>query len=350
VDVSFRGRAGVGLGVSLGAVVLLFSGVLDSLAPTPRGLILVAAGVTLLGVVLPLQLRTRALLKHGAKVQGTVVDVEEDTGRGYDNLPSRTYHPVVEFTTADGRTVTFTSGLGFSGRQPRIGSAVPVRYHHDDPEQAQIDRAYIWMVPAAPPLLVGLGLLVAAVVAYTDEPQVAPAAEESQVTPAAEESQVTPAAEESQVTPTVVDSPDDSVTEEPVPIEPQPAKVATGRIGDTLTVTDRTGKAQLEIAVTRVAFSTGHQATRYYMGVHVKAHALADEQHLIIAALVDGHYYDELALVSSAGFQPMLGVDELSLHQGQRVAGWLELDVPSRHGQLVLRDETLQHKVAVWTY
>ena len=326
MDVSFRGRAGVGLIVSLGAVVLLFSGVLDSLAPTTRGLILVAAGVTLLGVVLPLQLRTRALLKHGVKVQGTVVDVEEDTGRGYDNLPSRTYHPVVEFTTADGRTVTFTSGLGF-GRQPRISSAVPVRYHQDDPEQAEVDRAFLWMVPSAPPLLAGLGLLVAAVVAFTDEPQVAPAAEESQVAP------------------TVVDSPDDSVTEKPVPIEPPPAKVATGRIGDTLTVTDRTGKAQLEITVTRVEFSSR------WMGVHVEAHALADDQHLSLAALVDGHYYDELAMgVSSAGLQPMLGLDELSLNQGQRVAGWLELAVPSRHGQLVLRDETLQHKVAVWTY
>ena len=326
MDVSFRGRAGVGLAVSLGAVVLLLSGVLDSLAPTTRGLILVAAGVTLLGVVLPLQLRTRALLKHGVKVQGTVVGVEEDTGRGSDNLPSRTYHPVVEFTTADGRTVTFTSGLGFSGRQPRIGSAVPVRYHHDDPEQAQIDRAYSWMVPAAPPLLAGVGLLVAAVVAVTDEPRVAPAAEQAQATP------------------TVVDSPEASVTEEPVPIEPPPAKVATGRIGDTLTVTDQTGTAQLEITVTRVGFSSG------FMGVHVEAHALADDQHLILAALVDGHYYDELVMGSSAGFQPMLGLDELSLNQGQRVAGWLELVVPSRHGQLVLRDVTLQHKVAVWTY
>lgn len=335
MTVTFRGRAAVGLGVSLGAVILLFSGVVDSLAPTTRGLILVAAGVTLLGVVLPLQLRTRTLLEHGVKVQGTVVGAEEETGRGSDNLPYRTYHPVVRFTTTDGRTVTFTSGLGFSVRQPRIGSAVPVRYHQDDPERAEIDRAYLWMVPAAPPLLAGVGLLVAAVVAFTDEPWVAPAAEESQV---------------AQVAPTVVDSPDDSVTEEPVPIEPPPAKVATGRIGDTLTVTDQTGKAQLEITVTRVAFSTDHQATRYYMGVHVEAHALADEQHLILAALVDGHYYDELALVSSAGLEPMLGLDELSLHQGQRVAGWLELDVPSRHGQLVLRDETLQHKVAVWTY
>src|SRR5215217_6193913 len=139
------------------------------------------------GVALPLQLRTRALLKHGVKVQGTVVDVEEETSRR-----STTYHPVVRFTTADGRTVSFTSGMGFSVRQPRIGSAVPVRYRQDDPEQAEIERAYIWMAPAAPSLLVGVGLLVAAVNVYTDEPQVAPAAEESQVAPVAEESQVAP--------------------------------------------------------------------------------------------------------------------------------------------------------------
>ena len=197
--------------------------VLDSLAPTSRALILAAAGVTLLGVVLPLQLRTRTLLKHGAKVQGTVVGAEEKTGRGSDNLPYRTYHPVVRFTTTDGRTVTFTSGLGFSVRQPRIGSAVPVRYRQDDPEQAEIERAYIWMLPAAPSLLVGVGLLVAAVNVYTDEPQVAPAAEESQVAPATEESQVAPP---------VVDSPDDSGTGEPVPVGPparwRPAGSATG--------------------------------------------------------------------------------------------------------------------------
>jgi hypothetical protein len=167
VAVTFRGRAAVGFAVSLGAVVLLFSGVLDSLAPTPRGLILAAAGVTLLGVVLPLQLRTRTLLKHGVQVQGTVVDTKKDTARS-GNLRSRTYHPVVEFTTADGRTVTFTSGLGF-GRQPEIGGAVPVRYHHDDPERAEIDRAHIWMLPAAPPLLVGVGLLVAGVVVYLQD-------------------------------------------------------------------------------------------------------------------------------------------------------------------------------------
>lgn len=343
MTVTFRGRAAVGGAVSLGAVALLFSGVLDSLAPTSRGLILAVAGVTLLGVVLPLQLRTRTLLKHGVKVQGTVVDVEEETAHGHNNIPSTTYHPVVRFTTADGRTVTFTSGMGFSVRQPRIGSAVPVRYRQDDPEQAEIERAYIWMAPAAPSLVVGVGLLVAAVVAFTDEPQVAPAAEESQVASAAEEPQVAPP---------VVDSPDDSVTGEPVPVGP-PAKVATGRIGDRLTVVDHSGRAQLEITVTPLKFSRGDQVLQpehgWHMGVHVEAHALADAQDLFIGALVGGREYSDLWEITWGGFDPLLDLDELSLNKGERVAGWLVLDVPGRHGQLVLRNQWT-HKLAVWTY
>jgi Protein of unknown function (DUF3592) len=333
VTVTFRGRAGVGLTVSLCAVVLLFSGVLDSLGTTTRGMILAAAGVTLLGVVLPLQLRTRALLKHGVKVQGTVVDAEEETG-WLNNRIYRTYHPVVRFTTTDGRTVTFTSGLGFSGRPDRIGSAVPVRYHHDDPEVAEIDRAYLWMVPAAPSLLAGVGLLVAAGVAFTDEPWVAPAAEESQVAP------------------TVVDRPDDSVTGEPVPMGP-PAKVATGRIGDRLTVVDHSGRAQLEVTVTRLKFSRSDQVLQpehgWHMGVHVEAHALADAQELFMSALVGGREYSDLWEITWGGVDPLLSLDELSLNKGERVAGWLVLDVPGRHGQLVLRNQWT-HKLAVWTY
>jgi len=320
------------------AYAFLFAGVLDSLAPTTRGLILAVVGVTLLGVVLPLQLRTRTLLKHGVKVQGTVVDVEEETSRR-----STTYHPVVRFTTADGRTVSFTSGMGFSVRQPRIGSAVPVRYRQDDPEQAEIERAYIWMLPAAPSLLVGVGLLVAAVNVYTDEPQVAPAAEESQVAPATEESQVAPP---------VVDSPDDSGTGEPVPVGP-PAKVATGRIGDRLTMVDHSGRAQLQVTVTRLKFSRGDQVLQpehgWHMGVQVEAHALADAQELFISALVGGREYSDLWEITWGGFDPLLDLDELSLNKGERVAGWLVLDVPGRHGQLVLPNQWT-HKLAVWTY
>jgi hypothetical protein len=217
--------------------------------------------------------------------------------------------------------------------QPEIGGEVPVRYRSEDPERAEIDRVYAWMVPAAVWLLVGVGLLVAAVIVLTAEPQIAPAAEESQVAP------------------TVVDNPDASVIGEPVPTGSPPAKVATGRIGDKLTISDRSGKAQLEIAVTRLKFSTGDGVDQpglgFYMGIYVEAHALADEQYFVIEALIDGRTYHGYVTLSSAEFAP--SIDGFLWNRGDRAAGWLVLDVPARHGQLVLRDDNLD-KVGVWTY
>jgi hypothetical protein len=67
-------------------------------------MILAAYGVTLLGVALIPALRTRAMLKSGARAEGTVVGTKEGrTSRG------TRYYPVVRFTTADGRMVEFTS-------------------------------------------------------------------------------------------------------------------------------------------------------------------------------------------------------------------------------------------------
>lgn len=90
-------------------------------------------------------------------------DRQKDTG-------ARTsyYHPVVRFTTPDGRTVEFTSAVGYQIR-PDVGGPVPVRYRPDDPEKAEIDRAIAWVMPAAFGLLGGLGLLVAGVVVYLNE-------------------------------------------------------------------------------------------------------------------------------------------------------------------------------------
>jgi hypothetical protein len=81
----------------------------------------------------------------------------------------------VRFTTADGRAVEFTSAVRYSVT-PVIGGVVDVRYLPDDPEQAEIDRAFrllgamlpsytLWL-PAATSLLIGLGLLVAGAVVY----------------------------------------------------------------------------------------------------------------------------------------------------------------------------------------
>jgi Protein of unknown function (DUF3592) len=131
----------------------------DLLNRTAWGLILAADGVALLlGLVRP-ALRMRGLVNSGALAQGTV----QKTGGG-----DASYHPRVQFTTAEGRTVEFTSTFS-SQFAPKVGDPVPVRYRPDSPEQAEADSATMWMLPAAVGSLFGLGLLVVGIIAVLPE-------------------------------------------------------------------------------------------------------------------------------------------------------------------------------------
>jgi hypothetical protein len=164
ISVNFRStRAKVLGGLAIGSVFAVLA-IWDALSWHARGMILAAYGVVCLGAGLIPALRARGLLESGTQAQGTVVDAKKDTSSG--QYGGTTYSPVVRFTTVEGRTVEFTSAVGYS-RSPDIGGAVPVRYRPNDPEQAEIDRATTWMVPAAFGLVGGLGLLVAAVIVYS---------------------------------------------------------------------------------------------------------------------------------------------------------------------------------------
>jgi len=112
-----RARVLVFLVIGSGIVVIA---TWHSLSWHARGIILAVYGLAFLGAMLILALRTRGLLQSGAQAQGTVVGAERDTR--YDNSGHRvtTYNPVVRFTTADGRTVEFTSAVSYS-RSPHIG-------------------------------------------------------------------------------------------------------------------------------------------------------------------------------------------------------------------------------------
>jgi hypothetical protein len=153
---------------------------------------------------------------------------------------------------------------------------------------------------------------------------------------------------------------------EPLPTEPAPPepattepptttpKVAAGKIGDKLTVYDQSGNARLELTVTRVRFTRGEVFDRprngLYMGAFVKAHALADDQDLLdlnLYARAGGRLYEKVIPISDA-FDPWFSGDYL--FRGERDSGWLVFDVPARHGQLVLRDTTNKHQLAVWKY
>jgi Domain of unknown function (DUF4333) len=133
------------------------------------------------------------------------------------------------------------------------------------------------------------------------------------------------------------------------PPPPRP-EVATGKLGDKLTVYDEFGDAQLEVTITRVKFSKGDELARpqrgLYMGAHLKAHALADDQYAYnLYARVGGHLYEQA--IAGFAFEPLL--EPVPLNKDERTAGWALFDVPARHGQLVLRD--LDEKtVAIWKY
>jgi hypothetical protein len=156
-----------------------------------------------------------------------------------------------------------------------------------------------------------------------------------------------------QVVQTVVEDLAGTVHFEPATVWPVTRpEVATGKIGDKLTVYDELGEAQLEVKVTRLKFWTGDEFDQpqhgLYMGAYVQVHALADEQGLLdIYALVGGHHFSGDAITGSSAFDPTL--DYVTLSTGERTAGWLVFDVPARHGQLVLQDLDGQ-KVGVWKY
>jgi hypothetical protein len=140
-----------------------------------RGMLLAGYGVAVALVLLLPALRTRARLKTGVSAQGTVVGVEQRRDSPgiwawpITFVPSTLYYERVRFSTRDGRTVVFTSALGSPDSEPELGRPVPVRYHPDNPEQAQVDTPWAWMVPGALGFLGGLGLLVAGVVVYLQE-------------------------------------------------------------------------------------------------------------------------------------------------------------------------------------
>jgi hypothetical protein len=154
-----------------------------------------------------------------------------------------------------------------------------------------------------------------------------------------------------QVVRAVVDNVDGKAHFELADQQPARPEVATGKLGDKLTIYDEFGDAVLEVTFTRVKFSSGDEFDQpthgLYMGAHVKAHALADDQDLLnLYARVGGQLY-ETAITGSDAFDPQL--DPVTLNKGERTAGWSVFDVPARHGQLVLRD--LDEKtVGVWKY
>lgn len=94
-------------------------------------------------------------------LQPEVTDVPNDP-----NLVTAavTYHPVIRFTTGDGRLVELRSGFGGTTHTYRLGEQVPVLYDPADPSRARLDTPLATTLAPKLILVIGVLLLVAAAV------------------------------------------------------------------------------------------------------------------------------------------------------------------------------------------
>jgi hypothetical protein len=104
-------------------------------------------------------------LRGGVITDGTVVEVETRTdtvGAGTPRHRMRTYAPKVEYRDSAGSTHRVTSSIS-GGVRPTVGATVRISYLPDSPDRARIMADGHTMVGRYLFLVVGVGLLVAAV-------------------------------------------------------------------------------------------------------------------------------------------------------------------------------------------
>ncbi|MCX4724124.1 DUF3592 domain-containing protein [Streptomyces sp. NBC_01306] len=79
--------------------------------------------------------KARWLRRHGARAYGTVVRLARTSGEG-----GSSYHPVVQYQTANGQVMEVRSSQGKSRRSSlRAGSPVTVHYDPAKPQRMAID-------------------------------------------------------------------------------------------------------------------------------------------------------------------------------------------------------------------
>ena len=111
-----------------------------------------AIGLGLLAVALVLVFSTRSFLARAETVTGTVVEM-----RPTRSNQSTSYSPVVDYTTAEGRTIRHYSSFATNPPSYHVGEKVTVYYLKDDPEKAKLEGFFsLWGVSL---ILGGLGFI-----------------------------------------------------------------------------------------------------------------------------------------------------------------------------------------------
>lgn len=106
------------------------------------GLGFAGTGAVILVVAAFLFRRARQFQQTATTVAGTVVaQAESTTGEG-----RRSYAPIVQFVTTEGRTIRFTDRLGTNPPSHAVGDKITVSYDPADPDGARIAGSD-WFLP-----------------------------------------------------------------------------------------------------------------------------------------------------------------------------------------------------------
>ena len=113
--------------------------------PSTLGLAFLGIGAVSAIVALLLFMRTRRFLGDAVTVQGLVTGLVESSGGEGGTV----WRPVVEFTTVEGQSVTFTDLVGNQPPKYTPGATVQVMYPPGNPQGARIPSWFrLWFLPA----------------------------------------------------------------------------------------------------------------------------------------------------------------------------------------------------------
>lgn len=109
----------------------------------PLGLGFLGLGLLFIGLAAFFFFRTRKFLETAVLTTGTIVDLVASSGSEGGTV----YQAVVQFTTGDGRQVTWQQSMASNPPAGQPGDEVPVRYDPTDPDDARIAKPFrLWFL------------------------------------------------------------------------------------------------------------------------------------------------------------------------------------------------------------
>lgn len=117
------------------------------------GVIFLAIGAVFIGLSAFFVARIRRFLRTAVSTEGVILELIESSGSEGGTV----YQAVVEFETADGRTIRWQESMASNPPPGQAGDRVPMKYDPANPQEARIAKTFrLWFLPG---LFACLGLL-----------------------------------------------------------------------------------------------------------------------------------------------------------------------------------------------